>query len=97
MVKNVKIGCHTFTVSEVECVNKFTPRKGEINFYDRAIRIDSGMTTSDKFETLIHEVLHGISEFFQAELTEEQTQRMGAGLAMVLVDNPEIMAELGGG
>lgn len=90
----IKIGCFEYCVDEVECVNKFEPRKGEIDFYDRVIRIDKGMSELDKIETLIHEAIHGLDEFMQIGLDEEHVKKIGHGLAMLLRDNPELVNRL---
>lgn len=91
MIKQVKIGCHLYQVSEVESVNKFEPRKGEIDYFQRLIKIDKDMTDRDKRETLLHEIIHGIEEFMGIDLEESQIRKLGAGLAMVLEDNPELL------
>lgn len=92
MVSKIKIGYQIYDVVEVECVNKFEPRKGEIDLYKRQIRIDREMTEHDKLETLIHEVIHGIDEFMGVSLEEAQVRKLGAGFAMVIMDNPKFIA-----
>jgi hypothetical protein len=90
MISKIKIGYANYEVLEVECVNKFEPRKGEIDLFNRQIRIDRNMTTEDKRETLLHEIIHGLDEFMKIELDEDQVRKLGAGLAMVLEDNPSL-------
>ncbi|MFR9710753.1 hypothetical protein ACL02P_15395 [Paenibacillus sp. MB22_1] len=90
-MNQVKIGYTVYQVVEVDCVNKFEPRKGEIDYFKRQIRIDKDMTPQDKKETLIHEIIHGIDEFMGIELEESQVKKLGAGLAMVLEDNRELL------
>lgn len=86
----VKIGYQTYKVVEVPCVNKFEPRAGEIDYMNGIIRIDADMADDRKFETLWHEIIHGIDEFMAVDLTEEQVRRLGRGLAVVLTDNPQL-------
>lgn len=88
----VKIGYSTYQIVEVECVNKFEPRKGEINFFERQIRIDRNLAPQDKKETLLHEIIHGIEEFMGMELEEDQVRTLGAGLAMIFRDNPNLLS-----
>ena len=91
MIEKVKIGCFKYDVVEVKSVNKLEPRKGEIDFLQRVIRIDSDMTPQDKKETLLHEIVHGVDEFMTIKLEEEQVKKLGAALAMVLMDNPGLL------
>ncbi|BFH70588.1 phage protein [Paenibacillus dendritiformis] len=91
MVNDIKIGCYTYHVEEVECVNKFTPRAGEIDYFARKIRIDKDMDEAQKRETLMHEIIHGLEDFMCFELEEEQVMKLGKGLAMVFKDNAEIL------
>ncbi|WP_339063579.1 hypothetical protein [Tepidibacillus marianensis] len=90
-MKKVKIGCFVYDVQEVKSVNKYEPRKGEIDYFERVIKIDEDMCEQDKKETLIHEIIHGIDEFMGIGLGEEQVKKLGHGLAMMLLDNPDII------
>lgn len=91
VLAKIKIGCFQYTITEVKSVSKFEPRKGEIDLLQRAIKIDSDMTPQDKQETLLHEIIHGIDEFMRIGLEEEQVKKLGAALAMVLIDNPGLI------
>ncbi|MFC4305779.1 hypothetical protein ACFO1S_20320 [Cohnella boryungensis] len=51
------------------------------------------MTKLDKRETLIHEIIHGIDEFMGIKLEESQVRKLGAGLAMVFQDNPDLYTD----
>jgi hypothetical protein len=86
----VKIGCYRYVVKEVKSVNKFEPRKGEIDYYEKVIRLDEDMSTDDKLETLLHEIVHGIDDFMDVGLEEDQVKKLGHGLAMVFMDNPDL-------
>lgn len=90
-MEKIKIGCFEYSIKEVNSVNKYEPRKGEIDFFERTIKIDGDMNDLDKNETLIHEIVHGIDEFMAVGLEEEQIKKLGHGLAMVLLDNPELL------
>lgn len=91
MLKKVKIGCFQYDIVEVKTVNKYEPRKGEIDFFERVIKIDSDMTLQDKQETMLHEIIHGIDEFMGVGLKEAQVKKLGTALAMVLTDNPGLL------
>lgn len=91
MIEKVKIGCFTYEVVSVDIVNKFNPSKGEIDYIKKIIKLDETMTESDRRETILHEVIHGIDHFLEIELEEEQVRKIGRGLAMVLLDNPNLL------
>jgi hypothetical protein len=91
LIDKVKIGCHVYDINLVECVNKYEPRKGEIEYMKQVIRIDNSMPEDSKFGTLIHEIVHGIDYFMDMDLTEEQVTKLGNGFAMVLRDNPNLI------
>lgn len=86
----MKIGCYRYEVKEVKSVNKFEARKGEIDFYEKVIRLDEDMSPNDKLETLLHEIVHGIDDFMDVGLEENQVKKLGHGLAMVFMDNPDL-------
>lgn len=61
---------------------------GQIDYWTRTIRIyDKDRTSEDVFETLIHEITHGIAEPFKLELEEETVALLSIGLADVLIRN----------
>lgn len=91
MLEQIKIGHLIYRIVEVESVNKFEPRKGEIDYYQRQIRIDKDMTEQDKKETLLHEIIHGIDDLMGIELDESQTRKLGVGLTTVIQDNPTLL------
>ena len=88
MRRAIKIGCHEYEVQEVECVNKYETRNGEIDHIQRVIKIDKGLKDDDKREVLLHEIIHGLEEFMVLNLEEDDVTRLAKGLWMVLKDNP---------
>jgi hypothetical protein len=95
MIDKVKIGNQTYEIIEVECVDKHSSLAGQIKFYDSIIRIDKGLSTEQKQETIIHEVLHGIEYFMGMDLEEDVIKQFGRGLTMVFKDNPRLLEYLG--
>lgn len=45
-------------------------------------------------KVLLHELIHGVSQAFGADLTEEQTIAMENGLWQLFKDNPKLASEL---
>lgn len=93
MLKTLKIGCYEYKVKEVECVNKYESRAGEIDFFKRRIKLDKDMCERQKNEILLHEAIHGLEEFMGFVLEEEVVSKLGKGLAMVFYDNPELIKQ----
>lgn len=94
MINKVKIGHRTFKVVEVECVDKHESLAGQINYYDSVIKIDSGLDKDHKKETLLHEIIHGVEDFMNLDLEENEVQQLGRGLMMVIKDNPRLLEVL---
>ena len=90
-VSSVKIGCHTYQVREMdECNNDLD---GQCSPTAVALRISTGARPlSRQLVTIIHEVLHALDDMAQTGLKERQVAALSEGLAMVLMDNPEILA-----
>ncbi len=64
----------TYSVNEVEVVNKYEPLKGQIDYIKDEILIDKTLNSDAKMQTFIHEVLHGILEGLGLyELNENET------------------------
>lgn len=61
---------------------------GQIDYWTRTIRIyDSGRTLEDIFQTIMHEVLHGIGEALNLSiLTEEDNHDQLDVLALAMTD-----------
>lgn len=84
--KEINILGITYTVKEVDVVNKFEPRKGEINYLTNEICIDKNMPESLKGQVLMHEILHAVFDLLGlGKLTEdeEKVQSIATSLHMV--------------
>lgn len=91
--KKVKVGPFTYRVvwydqlrsDEVEklfgqCITNGQP-------HDHEIRIERGHTDERTTEVFLHEVIHAIDYYMRIGLDEDQTLRLGNGLAAVLMDH----------
>lgn len=89
--KKLKVGCFVFEVVQTSRVANEQALKGQCCHFDRQIRIDSDMKPCDKAEVMLHETLHAVDDFAKLNLSEMTICRLGNALAMVLVDNPELV------
>jgi addiction module RelE/StbE family toxin len=63
---------------------------GQIRYVDNDIRIFGGLKEFDRFQVLLHEVVHGISTSLALGLDERQIDLVALGMANVLIDNKMI-------
>ena len=61
---------------------------GECRTLEQRILIEEGMKPDTQKDTLLHEVLHAISDEMDLELSEEQVTGAAKGILAVLMDNP---------
>ena len=81
--KEINILGVTYTVEEVEVVNKAEPRKGEINFLTGEIKIDRNMPSSLKKQVLMHEILHATFDLLGLnELAEDEEKVQSIATAL---------------
>ena len=86
MIREIDILGVKYTVSEVDTVNKTTPRKGEIDFLKSEILIDSTMPKTLKEQVLMHEILHAVFDllgFDELGDDESQVQALATALHQV--------------
>lgn len=67
---------------------------GESDLEKQHITIKDGLKPEQEKSTLLHEVLHAISDTLGAGLTEKQVQGLETGLWAVLKDNPKFVTYL---
>jgi hypothetical protein len=85
----MKIGCHNIIVEEVpkaalddDCVAVFNRTNNTISILDE-------LAPTQKLVALLHEMFHCINN----ELEEETIEGLAQGVAQVVVDNPDFLAE----
>lgn len=71
--KTINILGLTYTIEEVDQVNKDQRMFGEVDYVTQTIKIEKGLTKEKKVNILIHETLHAIFERlnFQKENEDE--------------------------
>lgn len=62
MIKSVEILGITYSVEEVDVVDKTELCYGQINHFEQTIRIDKNLPMDKKEQTLLHEILHAVCE-----------------------------------
>lgn len=64
-----------------------------IDYTKDTIEISTLYAESTQFTTFLHEILHGIDEFLGIKLEEEQIDKLARGLAMLILDNPDLFED----
>lgn len=78
MIEIINISGTEYTVIEIDEAAKvlddgaYRAAWGSINYFERKIRVYENQSESDKFATLIHEVVHGCAMAAAIDLSEEQ-------------------------
>lgn len=94
MKEKIKIGFEDYTISYSDSVKDFD-HMGKILYLQRVIYIDNSLTPRQKANTLLHEILHGIStDYLETELSEKQVEVLTNMLSTVIIDNEKIMKDL---
>lgn len=84
---NLKIGGLTFTVTEEENLCRDFGAMGICFVNSLHIKIDKGVTQTNKETTLLHEILEAINSMYELELEHNKLQTLEASLYQVLKDN----------
>lgn len=66
----------TYTVDEVDTVNKTDPRRGEINYLTNEIKIDKNMPKTLKGQVLMHEILHAVFDLLGLDKLGEDEKKV---------------------
>lgn len=62
MIDKINILGLTYEIREVEVIDKDCRMFGQIDYINQVIKIDKELTQERKDITLLHEIIHGISE-----------------------------------
>lgn len=86
--REVKIGWKKYSiVSASEALNSGGALYGQIDYDRQTITLRETNTGEQDEETLIHEVLHGISDMYGMGMTEDLVARLSNALYTFLKDN----------
>lgn len=93
--KAVKILYKTYEVEQKENIHDGQDDLyGQIHYLPEKIILNSESSENQKRATLIHECIHGMDEMYRIDLKEEQVEKLGNALYMLINDNPQMF---GGG
>jgi Zn-dependent peptidase ImmA (M78 family) len=94
---SVKIGWKRYNIRFAEeRLNSGNELFGQIDYQTCTITL-RGRNTQEQDEcTLIHEILHGVSEMYGLNMEEEQVERLANALYTFLVDNEKTVQEVFG-
>ena len=88
--ERVKVISKRFTIHYVpEGTGELSEEKmGLCDTFHQNIWVQDDLKEDTQRETLVHEVLHAISDEMRLELTEQQVAGAAIGILAVLMDNP---------
>lgn len=87
--KTVRILYKTYEVDQQENLHDGQDDLyGQIHYLPEKIILNSESSENQKRATLIHECIHGIDEMYRIEQKEEQVEKLGNALYMLINDNP---------
>ena len=69
---------------------------GRASLKEQTIRLNDVLPNDTRHSTLLHEVIHLISDLTSIELTEVQVDVVAQGVFTLLKDNPEVVADIAG-
>ena len=67
---------------------------GRASLKDQTIRLNEAMLKDVRYSTLLHEIVHLISDLNTIELTEVQVDVVAMGLFTLIKDNPKLIADM---
>lgn len=92
MLDEIKIGWKNYKIIKTNpnhnLIDSGKDCYGEIDYNKREIYLNESLNDEEQNKaTLIHEMLHGISEMYNLELSEDIVSRLGEALYIVIKDN----------
>lgn len=96
--KKIKIGWKEYEIEQVDEKGQLIVDAGtcygEIEYDDQVIRLNKNYGDEQKKATLIHEILHGISNMYTLDMTEDLVTKLANALYIVMKDNPNLFNTL---
>lgn len=77
-------------VQEKNIHNDSSDLYGEVHYLDEKILLNVDSKEDQKKATLIHELIHAIDEMYQISLNEDQVDKLGNGVYMMIKENPQM-------
>lgn len=89
--EKVKIGWKEYAVvlveAKFELIDSDSECYGEIDYDKQIIRINEKYNENQKKATLIHEILHGLSDMYSLDLSEDVVTKLANCLYTLELDN----------
>lgn len=96
--EKIKIGWKEYTIEHADTREMLIINGGvcygEIEYDDQVIRLNKNYGDEQKKATLIHEILHGISNMYTLDMTEDLITKLANALYIVMKDNPNLFNTL---
>lgn len=84
----IKIGGYQVSIEESDKILANESRIGEYSPFEQKITLATGLTEQQKNETLIHEILEAINDFYELNLDhDEQLCKLSVVIHQILTDN----------
>jgi hypothetical protein len=96
-IKQLKIGGSFYDVVETDNLRDDDDGhkiSGTIIESEHIIKIDKNLDLQNKFQTLLHEFIHGICWQYKIEDTETFIVQMCSGIFALIIDNPEYLKKI---
>lgn len=91
----VKIAGYKVNILNSKTILANEGRLGEYSSFEQAIRLAEGLTSQQRKETLIHEVLEAINDIYELGLEhDEQLCKLSVAIHQIVVDNPQLINAL---
>lgn len=92
--EKIKILYKTYTVEKQENLHDGDAELyGQILYLPEKILLNLNSSDGQNKATLFHEIVHGLDEMYCIGLKEEQVDKLGNALYMLIKDNPQMFGE----
>ncbi|MBK5244300.1 MAG: hypothetical protein JJE18_04615 [Eubacteriaceae bacterium] len=92
--KKIKIGWKEYKIEFKKTKRKLIEvanlRYGEIDYDKRIITLNDESDKENQKATLIHEMIHGISDMYKLNFEENTVEMLGDAVYTLIKDNPEL-------
>lgn len=93
---NIRLLSHDFRVIVESPTHWSEGGMGRASLKDQTIRLNDILPNDTRHSTLLHEVIHLISDLTSVELSEVQVDVVAQGMFTLMKDNPQVVADIAG-
>jgi hypothetical protein len=91
---NIRLLEHNFRVLVESPTQWAEGGMGRASLMDQTIRLNDRMPSDARASTLLHELMHLVSEIFSLGLTETQVDALGLSVLSLIRNNTELIRDL---